>query len=43
MDKEIVVDQEEAPINNASKDITTEISEEDITVVDESDIDWSKL
>ena len=49
MDKEIVVDQEEAPINNADESITTEkvdysdISDEDITVVDESEIDWSTL
>jgi hypothetical protein len=49
MDKEIIVDQEEITINIVDDELTTEkvdysdISDEDITVVDESEIDWSTL
>lgn len=38
-----MIDENKTTINNADESITTEILEEDITVVDESDIDWSKL
>ena len=48
MDKEIVVDQEEGPINIDDEPTTEEVdysdvSDEDMTVVDESEIDWSTL